>query len=494
MTPSRSTLRALSVAVLAVASAAPSVGAVDDASHGEAAPTDGTVSAPAGDAAATPETAIAERGTLSIAVERAARVEPARTEPIRLELESFGGPVTVKDIVRRSGPVRQGDMIAVLEGKDFERSLEDLRTAVEESRRRLAMQREERAMQAKQAATGVERAELAAQLAMQALELHREYESGKSLELADLNLKSSMDSLRDNRDELAQLEKMYAGTSLQSETKDIVLERARRGVERGEVYAKYARKDNEIFKSIRHPNESRRVEDQARDAGLSLEAAQLGQRLGEIRAALDMAQAERGLRDLERRLERMEEDARRLTVKAPRDGYAVVKLREAGDQCQPRQEIAEVVDLGQLRVRGTMDARAMRVVQVGDVLDVWFPVRPESRAKAVVEELVAVGQPDGEGASFAFVAALRDLEGPVMPGIEARVQVRGELTDRVLVPTAAVKTEKGRSVVRVVGDAGEVEREVRVGADDGNRIEVLAGLAAGERVVTAATAGKTSDG
>jgi len=494
MNTSRPAFRAVSVAVLAVAAAVPSARAVDDPPANPAAPASGAAPAPSTDAPASPETAVAERGTLTITAERSARVEPARSEPIRLELESFGGPVTVKDIVRRSGPVRQGDMIAVLEGKDFERSLEDLRTSVEEARRRLAMQRDERAMQAKQAATGVERAELAARLAVQALELHRDYESGKSLELADLNLKSSMDSLRDSRDELAQLEKMYAGTSLQSETKDIVLDRARRGVERGEVYAKYARRDNEIFKSIRHPNEARRVEDQARDAGLSLEAAQLGQRLGEIRAALDMAQAERGLRDLERRLERMEEDARRLTVKAPRDGYAVVKLREAGDQCQPRQEIAEVVDLAQLRVRGTMDARALRVVQVGDVLDAWFPARPESRAKAVIEELVAVGQPEGDGANFAFVASLRDVDGPVMPGIEARVQVRGEIADRVLVPLAAVKTEKGRSVVRVVTEASETEREVRVGADDGTRVEVLSGLAAGERVVTAAAAGKKSDG
>ena len=430
-----------------------------------------------------PATAEATRGELSIVIERAARVEPIASVPVRLELESFGGPVTVKDITRRSGPAKAGDMVAVLEGKDFERGLDDLRVQVEETRRRLAMQREERSMKARQVAAGLERAELAARLAAQSLELHRDYESAKSLEMADLGLKGQMDSLRDARDELAQLEKMYAGTSLQSETKDIVLDRARRGVERSETYSKYAKRDNEIFKAIRHPNEARRVEDAAKDAALALEAASLGQRLGEIRETLDMAQAERGLRDLERRLERMEGDGRRMTVKSPSDGYLVVKLRDVGAQLQPRQELAEVVDLGRLRVRGTLNADAMRFAKVGDVVDVWFPARPEVAAKAEIDEVVAVGAPEGEGASFAFTATLREPDASLLPGIEARVLVRANLADRLTVPSKALSQSKGRFTVKVMKDGAAAEREVRVGASDGTRTEVIAGLEAGDAVV-----------
>ena len=439
--------------------------------------------APAPAPAKVPATAEATRGELSIVIERAARVEPIASVPVRLELESFGGPVTVKDITRRSGPAKAGDMVAVLEGKDFERGLDDLRVQVEETRRRLAMQREERSMKARQVAAGLERAELAARLAAQSLELHRDYESAKSLEMADLGLKGQMDSLRDARDELAQLEKMYAGTSLQSETKDIVLDRARRGVERSETYSKYAKRDNEIFKAIRHPNEARRVEDAAKDAALALEAASLGQRLGEIRETLDMAQAERGLRDLERRLERMEGDGRRMTVKSPSDGYLVVKLRDVGAQLQPRQELAEVVDLGRLRVRGTLNADAMRFAKVGDVVDVWFPARPEVAAKAEIDEVVAVGAPEGEGASFAFTATLLEPDASLLPGIEARVLVRANLADRLTVPSKALSQSKGRFTVKVMKDGATAEREVRVGASDGTRTEVIAGLEAGDAVV-----------
>lgn len=465
------------------------VAAVPFASADDAAPVPAgaaagaSVAAPAAAPAKAPATAAAARGELSVVIERSARVEPIASVPVRLELEAFGGPVTVKDVTRRSGPAKAGDMVAVLEGKDFERGLDDLRVQVEEARKRLAMQREERAMKTRQVAAGLERAELAARLAAQALELHRDYESAKSLEMADLGLKGQMDSLRDARDELAQLEKMYAGTSLQSETKDIVLDRARRGVERSETYSKYAKRDNEIFKAIKHPNEARRVEDAAKDAALALEAASLGQRLGEIRETLDMAQAERGLRDLERRLERMEGDGRRMTVKTPADGYLVVKLRDAGDQLQPRQELAEVVDLGRLRVRGTLNADAMRFAKAGDVVDVWFPARPEVSGKAVIDEIVAVGAPEGEGASFAFMATLREPDATLLPGIEARVLVRATLADRLTVPSKAVTQSKGRFTVKVMKDGAAAEREVRVGASDGTRTEVIAGLEPGEAVV-----------
>jgi hypothetical protein len=320
-------------------------------------------------------------------------------------------------------------------------------------------------------------------MAQQALDLHRDYESKKALEMADLGLKSSLDGLRDNHDELTQLEKMYAGTSLQSETKDIVLDRARRSVERGEIYAKYARRDNELYKAIRAPNESRRIEDQAKYSKLDLEGAQLQQRLGEIRAELDLASAARALRDIERRLEKMEGDAARLSVKAPSDGYVVLRVKDEGDQVQPRQELAQVVDLSKLRVRGTMNADAMRIIKQGDVATVWFPARPEIRAEAVVDDLVVVGAPEGDGAAFPFVATLRSLDGSVFPGLEARLVIRGTLTDRVLVPNKAIKQEKGRFTVKVLVGATSSEREVRVGASDGTKTEVLSGLQAGEQVV-----------
>ena len=62
-----------------------------------------------------------------------------------------------------------------------------------------------------------------------------------------------------------------------------------------------------------------------------------------------------------------------------------------------------------------------------------------------------------------------------------------------LVPKAAIRTEGNQSYAFVVSSAGVVERRaVKVGGADGDRVEVLAGLSAGERVVVSPPPALTS--
>ena len=53
----------------------------------------------------------------------------------------------------------------------------------------------------------------------------------------------------------------------------------------------------------------------------------------------------------------------------------------------------------------------------------------------------------------------------------------------VLVPKAAVKTESGQTYVYVVKRDVAERHAVRLGGTDGDRLEVIAGLNAGDRVV-----------
>ena len=52
-----------------------------------------------------------------------------------------------------------------------------------------------------------------------------------------------------------------------------------------------------------------------------------------------------------------------------------------------------------------------------------------------------------------------------------------------LVPKAAVKTDNGKTFVFVVNGETVERRAVTLGGTDGDRVEVIAGLHAGDRVV-----------
>jgi membrane fusion protein (multidrug efflux system) len=55
-----------------------------------------------------------------------------------------------------------------------------------------------------------------------------------------------------------------------------------------------------------------------------------------------------------------------------------------------------------------------------------------------------------------------------------------------LVPKAAIKTDGASSYAFVIGAAGVIDRRaITAGGQDGDRLEVVAGLRAGERVVVA---------
>ena len=117
---------------------APAAATAPTATGAAAAPAATAPAAPP--AAPAPKTATVERGALELIIERPGRVESSRSEEVRLELEAFSGPVTVKDIVRRNGAVKAGDALVMLEGKEFEKGLEDLRVQAAETQRRLVMQ------------------------------------------------------------------------------------------------------------------------------------------------------------------------------------------------------------------------------------------------------------------------------------------------------------------------------------------------------------------
>ncbi|MGE0671421.1 MAG: efflux RND transporter periplasmic adaptor subunit [Methylibium sp.] len=74
--------------------------------------------------------------------------------------------------------------------------------------------------------------------------------------------------------------------------------------------------------------------------------------------------------------------------------------------------------------------------------------------------------------------------GRLIPGMLLRLQVSGPATPRLLVPAEAVIRTGTRAIAIVRTDGGAFEpREVTLGADLGEQLEVVAGLAEGDQVV-----------
>ncbi len=435
-----------------------------------------------------PTLTVVETGPLTLSVDQPGRIGSARTTLLRYEPEVFDGQATLAQIVAKPGVVRVGDVIAQLKGKDFEKKLSDFKTQVAEASERLAVLVEEQALSRASEATNLERAERAALLAAQRLTLLREYHNARDLEFAALQLKNQEDSLKEQGEELGQLQRMYSDATLETETKDIVLGRAIRALDRSRIYSAYARKDHDLFLAIDHPNAVKEIEDNARYAQQSLDHMRTRQKLQTVHMRLALAGAQRALDELTLRLSRFESDGASLTLKASVDGVLALTLPEVGEPVQARAVLATIVDPALLEVTGSFDLDALRVVEAGSQVTAWIPARPASTGTLVIDELSPIGSPDGAGAKYPFSASVRARDGAWPIGAEAHITATRVIADCTLVDTKAIKARAGAAGTWAVDlwiDGNKVTREIRIGASDGSKTQVLSGLAVGDRVVLA---------
>jgi membrane fusion protein, multidrug efflux system len=89
--------------------------------------------------------------------------------------------------------------------------------------------------------------------------------------------------------------------------------------------------------------------------------------------------------------------------------------------------------------------------------------------------------------SITVRAEIPNADGLLRPGMFMTVKLQGEAVLALVVPEAAIVPEQGRTFVFVVRDARVERREVQLGKRRPGEVELVAGLQAGERVITEGT-------
>lgn len=178
------------------------------------------------------------------------------------------------------------------------------------------------------------------------------------------------------------------------------------------------------------------------------------------------------------RLEQVQDQLARTTVRAPFSGVVVERLMTPGERVLEGSNVVRLVDQANLEVVARAALEYMPYVQRGQLLDLRGG---ERSALGTVRTVVAVGNEN----THQFELRL-DLDGQPFPvGQTLRVAVPTSNTRQALtVPRdALVLRPEGQSVF-VVDANNEARRiEVTIGIGHGEDIEVQGAIAAGDRVV-----------
>ncbi|SDU02290.1 membrane fusion protein, Cu(I)/Ag(I) efflux system [Verrucomicrobium sp. GAS474] len=174
-----------------------------------------------------------------------------------------------------------------------------------------------------------------------------------------------------------------------------------------------------------------------------------------------------------------------LDILSPVSGWVTEKSAVEGMRFEAGQSLLRLADLSTVWVEAAFDEAAARYVAPGTAFTVRVEALPDFQAEARVDYL-APGFAEGSRRRTARLR-LANADGRLSPGMIASVESAVALGERLVVPASALLPTGTRQVAFLDKGEGRLEpRFVVAGARFGEEVEVVSGLAEGDRVITSA--------
>ena len=223
----------------------------------------------------------------------------------------------------------------------------------------------------------------------------------------------------------------------------------------------------------------------------SLDQAQTAVESLEARLALARKQVEAA----EARIRVAQQDLDNCTVRAPFAGLVVSKDAQVGEMVSPisagggftRTGIATVVDMQSLEIEVDVNESNIALVKPGQSVAATLDAYPNWNIPARVRTIIPTA--DRQKATVKVRVSFLKLDPRILPDMGVKVaflenrRAEDKSPVQVVIPGAAVRQENGEPMVFLVRDGRVEKRSVSLGSKRGSDVEVLAGLAQGERIV-----------
>lgn len=427
-----------------------------------------------------------EKADFQPLVEAEGVLEPAVKKILRVLPDEFAGPYPVLEALPSGRKVDAGAVVVRLDTTGLDRTLRGAREGLEGIRKKYELLNEEYATLLATNKIKLERLALDLANAQRDQKIFEKFGEESMLKGKELSVKSQEFQSAERDDELAQLEKMYKDTQLATDTKEIVLERARRSAAISRQWLDLTRKSEKQLKEYDHPQRKELIALAIEQKKQDLDLVKVTTRLAETAKAEELATQQRWMRDNTERLARLESDLQQLTLKAPIAGIVVNRGLDAGDKAAPNVPLAEIWDAGKFAVRFACAASDLVDVKPGDKAKMRLRDFPGEDLEAKIDEISVFPLPEGQDKAvrYSVKASLSDSK-VLRPGLKGRVELKHEkLKKAITIPRGAVVHKDERTWAKVRSGGKLETREIILGLGDRERVVVEKGLSEGDVVVT----------
>jgi hypothetical protein len=274
-------------------------------------------------------------------VERTGTLVPSHPTEIKLGLESYAGPLELVEVVAHGAQAQQGDVLARFDTK----AIDDLIAAATRDLRSTEIRqqnaREQARLDEEAAAQRLEAANDALNDATEALANFEKTELALKRRGEELTDSSMKDNIDDQKDELAQLEKMYKDDETTDATEEIVLRRSRRGIARSQASFELQRARRQFDTDFAERKQREAKQKAVRDAQRNLDRTQRQVEMERRTRADAQARLDPEMKEAREKVEKLARDRDRLTIRAPAAGTTLHGARDdyKPGRTPPRYEI-----------------------------------------------------------------------------------------------------------------------------------------------------------
>ncbi|MCX5737120.1 MAG: efflux RND transporter periplasmic adaptor subunit [Proteobacteria bacterium] len=271
-----------------------------------------------------------------------------------------------------------------------------------------------------------------------------------------------------------QVTKLVRDEGVAAAANDVVIEidPERRDLEARNARAMWSQADAQASEAERDLTRIEMLHKEGVAADAKLDSVRTQLRLA--RSNRDAAQAQLGM---------AERGARDSSVRAPFAGLIARRYVSEGEFVQPGQKLFDLVALDPIEVEFTLPERDSSRVVLGQPVAVRVAPFPDEVFQATVSVVAPTIDPMTR--TLRVKARMSNTDGRLRPGLFARADLGVSVRENVvMIPEEAVLQRADGAVAYRINAAGRAERRVmKLGVIRDGRVEVIEGLAAGDRIV-----------
>ena len=170
------------------------------------------------------------------------------------------------------------------------------------------------------------------------------------------------------------------------------------------------------------------------------------------------------------------------SLNSPIDGIVVERNATVGASVGTDANLFKIIDLSRVWIDANVFEKDLPRVRPGQEVKLTVTAFPESTFTGKVILINSVLDPDTRTVKVRTEVANPD--GRLKPDMFANVQIVTEVNRAAIsIPQSAVLTDEGKTIVFVADSNGYKKRQVQAGIQNNDRVEIVDGLTAGDKVV-----------